>query len=186
MKMLFAPLPDVDTLRCLIRYEPDTGKLFWRHRPRFYFSTDAECARWNGRYAETPALAAETKAGYLSGAIFKRLYQAHRVCWTIYAGREPELIIDHINGIRSDNRIANLREATFEQNVGNRAPNIGSTSEFRGVAWCKRDKRWLAYCANKPIGRFIDELSAAKAFNEFASAHYGEFAKLNNVEGVSP
>src|SRR5690606_14422041 len=134
-RMRFAPIPPVGTLRELVSYDPDTGKLTWNFRKRSFFTSDREYLRWNNRYAGKAAFASKTRGGYLSGAIFKRLYLAHRVAWKIYTGDEPGLILDHINGDRTDNRIANLREATFEQNVGNRLPNADSTSRYRGVAW---------------------------------------------------
>lgn len=182
-RMRFAPLPPVETLRELVSYDPDTGKLTWNFRKRSFFTSDREYLRWNNRYAGKAAFAYKTRGGYLSGAIFKRLYLAHRVAWKIYTGDEPGLILDHINGDRTDNRIANLREATFEQNVGNRFPNADSTSRYRGVAWCKRDKRWIAYCASRVIGRFQNETEAAAAYNTAAIAHYGEFAKINIITG---
>jgi len=181
--MKFAPLPPVEMLRELISYDHTTGALTWNQRPRGYFKSDGDSQRWNNRYSGKPAFACPTKHGYLSGAIFKRLYQAHRICWTIYTGGEPSLILDHINGDRADNRIANLREATFMQNIGNRASVVGSSSAFRGVSWCTRDKRWIAYCAGRTVGRFTDELSAAKAYNQSAASHYGEFAKINVING---
>lgn len=179
--MRFNPLPDVETLRTLIHYDPETGTLEWKPRHRELFQKQGEFLRWNGRYAGTPALAKITPQGYRSGKLGGVYLLAHRVCWKIQTGKDPEEILDHVNGVRSDNRFANLREATFEQNVGNRASNRETSSKYRGASWCSRDRFWASYCAGVWLGRFQTEEEAALAYNAYAIKHYGEFAKLNHI-----
>lgn len=50
-------------------------------------------------------------------------------------GDWPKDQLDHINGVRDDNRIENLREVTSQQNNFNRKPNSNSTSNYKGVSW---------------------------------------------------
>src|SRR6516165_2528570 len=94
----------------LLRYEPKTGKLFWKPRPIEMFAFDpsvhttkriysAERAwkKWNTRYAEKEALTAINNWGYRHGQVLGQTMQAHRVIWKMVTGRFPEMI-DHING----------------------------------------------------------------------------------------
>lgn len=179
--MKFIPLPDQEVLRQILDYNPKTGELFWKERDRKFFKTNGEFIRWNNRYRGKPALNSVMKGGYLNGAIFKVIYQTHRVIWKMVTGSDPKEILDHINGNRTDNRWCNLREATFAQNVGNRFGNKETSSKYRGASWCERDKFWASYCAGVALGRFKTEEEAALAYNEYAKAHYKEFAKLNNL-----
>lgn len=68
-----------ELLRQLLRYEPETGKLFWRLRSREYFSTENRFLSWNALYAGKEALTADTGAGYRHGAVLCHLFKAHRV-----------------------------------------------------------------------------------------------------------
>lgn len=62
-----------ETVRQLIRYEPDTGKLFWLERPREFFKTEASCKSWNKRFAGKEALISYDRDGYRVGGIFGRM-----------------------------------------------------------------------------------------------------------------
>jgi hypothetical protein len=87
--------------------------------------------------------------------------------------------VDHRNGNGLDNRRANLRPATHAQNQRNQRPRIVSTSEFKGVSWDSHRLKWHARIARRHLGRFDDELAAAKAYDAAARELYGEFAWLN-------
>ncbi len=99
----------------------------------------------------------------------------------------PALLVDHRNGNGLDNRRDNLRLATHSQNQCNKGksrPN--SSSRFIGVYFEKRSCRWVAKIVlhGKRIwlGRFTDELSAAKAYDRAACEYHKEFARLNFPE----
>jgi len=91
--------------------------------------------------------------------------------------------IDHINGDSCDNRLANLRVATHQQNMFNRRPVKSTTSKYKGVCWDKEIKKWKVCITikkkTKSIGRFCDEIEAAKAYDKFAKKYHKEFARLN-------
>jgi len=73
--------------------------------------------------------------GYCHIRVDSKRYQAHRLAWLYVHGEWPTNQIDHINGIRNDNRIANLREATRSENQQNRkTSNYNSTSGYLGVS----------------------------------------------------
>ncbi len=98
-------------------------------------------------------------------------------------GDPPGMIVDHINHNGLDNRKANLRIVTREQNLYNSRKNNSGTSKYKGVTFFKRDKRWRAYITHKKkhifIGSFPDEQAAAKAYDEKAKQLFGEYAFLN-------
>lgn len=138
-------LPSPELLRKLLRYEPDTGKLFWKERPVDMFKTIKSANSWNTRYSGKEALAADNGHGYLKGSIFRKTTKAHRVAWAMYHGEWPNGDIDHINGIKDDNRIENLRDVNALENLKNRALFSNNTSGYNGVYWCKSMRKWQAY-----------------------------------------
>lgn len=97
-------------------------------------------------------------------------------------GAPPEegMITDHINGDGLDNRRCNLRFVTHAQNMQNRRDKRG-TSLYRGVSASKG--KWVAVLCHNGVrtrlGTFADEIDAARAWDEAASAAYGEYARLN-------
>lgn len=107
----------------------------------------------------------------------------HRVIMHTTKGEE----VDHINGIRNDNRKSNLRLCTSSENKCNRPLTNANTSGYRGVRFDARDGRhkWRAEIKkNKKIiwlGYFDTAEQAAIAYNEAAIIYHGEFARLNNI-----
>ena len=94
--------------------------------------------------------------------------------------------VDHIDGNGLNNQKFNLRIVTRSQNKMNGNKYKNSSSIFKGVSWCKRDNKWRANIRlNKKLyflGSFINEIDAAKAYNEKAKELFGKYAKLNEVE----
>lgn len=162
-------LPSIDYLHKRLRYEPETGKLFWR-------DCEEMPKKWRTRWAGKEAFTSENGVGYCRGSIDAVMFLAHRVIWAIHYGEWPSDQIDHINGVRNDNRISNLRVATNVENQRNMSMNRSNTSGVCGVSWCKARGKWLAYIGvggrTINIGRFttIDAAAAARAE---ASRRYG-------------
>ena len=87
----------------------------------------------------------KTQKGYFSVQIDGKPYFVHRVIFLYVRGRNPEEVIDHINGIKGDNRIENLREITQSENNHNRRqPSVSNKSGYLGVCWSKAVKKWHA------------------------------------------
>jgi len=99
---------------------------------------------------------------------------AHRLAWLYTHGQWPEHEIDHINGVPTDNRIVNLREATTKQNGENRDKQRNNTSGYKGVTWSNKSKKWQTQiCHAKQrihIGVFEKVEDAYKAYLAKANA----------------
>ncbi len=154
----------------LLKYDPETGKLFWLPRPVEMFhgggkTSQAHIARtWNTRFADKEAFKADLH-GYLSGRIFRTLYRAHRIGWLLHYGEWPTHQIDHINGDRSDNRMINLRDVAASDNRKNQRLRSDNSSGTFGVDWDKNRQKWSARIGHKYLGRFEskDDAIAARA-----------------------
>jgi hypothetical protein len=95
----------------------------------------------------------------------------------------PGMLVDHINHDGLDNRKANLRLATPSQNSRNQRKCKPTASRYKGLSWDRDGKKWrVRIRANGryiPLGRFNDEIQAARAYDEAAKKYHGEFASLN-------
>src|SRR5690606_8977984 len=98
-------LPSQSYLQEAFRYDPETGDLFWRERPLSHFTSEVSRKRFNTRRSGQLA-GRQRRDGYSSVIVSMVDLMTHRVVWKLLHGDEPENL-DHINGVRSDNRIAN-------------------------------------------------------------------------------
>ncbi len=173
--MAFSPLPATDLLRQLLRYEPETGRLFWRERSPVHFekgegrSAEHRCALWNAKWANAEAFSQQTPCGYLRGTLLGRSFLAHRVIWAMEFGSAPSETIDHKNGNRSDNRLCNLKQLPMRQNARNLSVRKDTKSGVAGVSFDSRhrSKPWRAAIkvdgASIYLGRFASVEEAATA-----------------------
>ena len=139
--MASKPLASPEVLRQLLRYEPDTGRLFWKERPLLLCRSTPEWKRWNAQFCGQPALNTLAAGGYLRGAILGVHYSAHRVAWALHFGEWPKGQIDHIDRNRRNNAIENLRSVRPIDNNRNRSLPVNNTSGFVGVRE-SRPGRW--------------------------------------------
>ena len=168
-------LPSPELLRQLLRYEPETGELYWRTRTPCMFKRETDCKAWNVKYAGREALRSIGSHGYRNGSIKNKSILAHVAAYAIYYGEYPNNV-DHINGIRTDNRIKNLRSVTKRENSLNRAMSSKNTSGHTGVVWIKHIKKWQAKIKihGKQISLgFFSEINDAVKARRNAEAEYG-------------
>lgn len=159
-------LPDVNFLRNILTYDPKTGFLFWAIK-------SSRSIKFGQRAGFIE------KHGYERIRICGKTYLSHKIAWAIYYGSDCEKQIDHINGIRSDNRISNLREATANENARNRKIQKNNTSGIRGVEFNKNYLKWRASIRvdKKSIflGQFDNPQDAAKARKDAEELYHGKF-----------
>jgi hypothetical protein len=169
-------LPDVETLRKLLDYDPETGILTWKPRPENMFPNAAKAKRWNTRYAGKRAgNSIAYQKGYLAVCILERNQQVHRVLWALHYGRWPVDQIDHINGNPADNRLTNLREANTFVNCRNQRRPKNNTSGHVGVCFDKSAQKWGAYitCGKRVYLGCFSRKEDAVAARKAAEREYG-------------
>ena len=144
--------PEKPSLNEALSYCPETGLLTWR------------VAR--GRCAAGSPAGCDTERGYISVRVNSINLYAHRVAFEIMTGRKPEFI-DHINGVRSDNRWINLREVTRSENGMNMKKPATNRSGVIGVFWNTGKGKWTARIKinqkTKHLGDFNDFKEAVTA-----------------------
>lgn len=162
------PLPDQATLLKLLRYEPETGKLYWRERTPDMFSGRGRggavgmCARFNSQWAGKPALTAKTGSNHCSGLIQQESHLAHRVIWKMMTGEEPGEVW-HRNGIGTDNRFQNLIAHRPGQARRPDRPIGIRKGRHPGVWWNGECERWVAMLGTDFLGTFADRADAIEA-----------------------
>ncbi|NBJ09328.1 HNH endonuclease [Microvirga arsenatis] len=158
-----AALPP-ERLRELLTYDPGTGDIRW-------------AVRRSGSRGIGSIAGHTSKDGYIRIEINDRSFLAHRVAWALYHGVWPPAYLDHLNGNRSDNRIANLRSATATENRRYRASR--NSTGFRGVS--RSGNRFAASITvdgrTIHLGSYRLPEVAAEVYAQAARQHFGEFAR---------
>lgn len=152
-------------LKSILMYDPLIGHFTWVNCGSYRINPGTRAGSKNGK-------------GYIQICIHSKLYTAHRLAWLYTYGYFPAAWLDHINGNKSDNSIANLREATNAENQKNAKKRITNTSGFTGVS--RSYKRWRATASHNGksfnLGCFDTPEEASVAYKTFASKHHGIFA----------
>lgn len=174
----------------LFTYNPETGELTWKARPREHFTCDKGQKAFNTRYAGKVAGNKQERSNGDPQAVNVRLgvgtgiHRAHRVIWAMMTGEElpPSVLIDHKNGNPWDNRWSNLRKAAPHQNQYNSRIRRDNHSGIKGVAFVNRDQMWSA-CINVngkrlSLGHHQTKGLAAVARAKAALRHHGQFARF--------
>lgn len=111
-------------------------------------------------------------------------YLNSRLVFLWHKGYLPD-IIDHKDRNQMNDKIENLREATYTQNSTNTSKRKNASSQYLGVSYIKNNKKYRAAIRiNKigfSLGYYKTEIEAAMAYNESAKVHHGEFANLNII-----
>ena len=135
-----------ERLREVMSYDPETGEFTWL----VTLSNRAVA----GTVVRNPT------SGYLSARIDSVRYLQHRLVWLYVHGRWPAEEIDHANGVKDDNRLCNLREATRSQNMMNKPRLKRARSKYRGVYFHAQSDSWMARVGKRYIGRHATEEGA--------------------------
>lgn len=129
-------------------YDPATG-LFIRRRDK-------------GKWKQGNVAGCIDKHGYISISINGRKYKAHRLAFMYMLGSQPE-IVDHVNGLRSDNRWCNLRSCDAIENASNRIVHKNNVLGIKGVAWVEARNRFTGTVTCKGVTKSNDFKSIAEA-----------------------
>jgi hypothetical protein len=117
--------------------------------------------------------------GYVYVRLLGRSFGEHRLVHLLFSGEWPYQV-DHVNGVRNDNRPENLRSASHAQNCMNRKP-MGTSS--KGCYWQPKHQRWIAQIGvsgkRKTIGYYSTESEAAAAYANAAAELHGEFMRVS-------
>jgi hypothetical protein len=170
-------LPSTKYLHGCFEYNPVTGQLRWKHRPRHHFTTTKEWKRWNARFAGTIAGSVAGNRRHWAVKLGERTYQIHRIGWKLMTGKEPPPNIDHINRDGHDNRWANLREANQTKQNWNKGLQKNNSSGYRGVS--RDGGKWQATIqinrVQRHLGIFPTAREASAAYEAAARDLQGEF-----------
>lgn len=150
-----------ERLKELLEYNEATGYFTWK-------------ASLCSRRREGDIVGKDNKAylNYISITIDNNKYKLHRLVWLYVYGHMPNGQIDHINQIRKDNRLVNLREVNNIENSRNHTMNKNNISGVTGVHWDRGRNKWMAYIKvdykRIHLGRFTskEEAIAARAHAE--------------------
>lgn len=135
----------------LFNYEAETGILYWK-RPT------------GSRSVPGSPVGTLNFHGYYTVGIFGKKYKVHRIIWLYVYGYNPEHELDHINRIRTDNRIANLREVSRQCNLRNAKQHKSNTTGVTGISFDRRTSNWTSWITidskNRFLGRYSDYTEA--------------------------
>lgn len=143
-----------ERLKDLLHYDPETGIFNWLSRMSSKTPAGAIAGTLNSR-------------GYVTITLNGKKLLAHRLAWLYMYGYLPPLKLDHKNRVRTDNRLANLRLATNQQNSLNQTVRRDNTSGIRGVSFDRSRGKWRAHVGlngkHVNLGRFESSHAASEA-----------------------
>lgn len=152
---------DCNLLREILEYQPDTGLFFWKKAP-------------SGRVSGQK-VGGKDRQGYIRIRIDNIKYAAHRLAWMYVYGSFPNNFIDHINGIKDDNRICNLRDVTRSENMQNINKPQGKNI-YLGVYSVNKNKKYRAKIEidgrQIHLGYFPTQENARSAYIEAKKVHH--------------
>ena len=146
-------------LRAMLDYNPDTGDLTWSH--------SHATPRYAGRLAGGIGSANSGCAGYRVINLGRYgMWSGHRLAWLHYYGELPKNFVDHINGVRADNRIANLRDVTSALNLQNvKQASKNNKSGYLGVQ-TQGPRAYIAEIEANGVRHYIGFFTCPKAAHE--------------------
>jgi hypothetical protein len=168
-------------------YNAETGDLIWKERPLSDFTKTSICISWNNRCAGKRAGVMSTKKSGIPKKVmiefFGKNCGAHRIIWEMHYGEIPDkMVIDHKDGNPWNNRLDNLRLATFAQNTQNSGKKPWNTSGVKGVVFNKKNNNWYSsICVRRKrihLGSYPTKAMAAVAYAKASLRYHGKFSPI--------
>lgn len=157
-------------------FEHRDGKLYWK-----------KVAHPNKQYLVGTEAGSIHKTGYRHVTWMGSIHKVHRLIYLLVNGYLPKEI-DHINGDRLDNSLANLREVTRSQNQYNKSMCRNNTSGFRGVSWHNKSKAWSVRISvsgcGMHFGYFKDLELAGLVADEARAKYHGQYTYKPQSKGI--
>jgi hypothetical protein len=177
---------DPADLKEFLDYDAETGMLTWKRRDRKWFPSNRAFGMWNSTHPGKEAFTYVDVNGYQRGSVLGKSLSKHRLVWAIYYGKWPDKHIDHIDGVRTNNRIENLRNVSLQDNSKNAKRDIRNTSGQTGVSFYKITNRWRAMVRSKEgkdvsLGYFRnkDDAIAARKAAEIAHGYHPNHGRVD-------
>lgn len=165
----------VERLREVLSYDPDTG----------IFRRKLATAQ---RLSVGDIAGSKNDQGYLLIMVDRVRYKAHRLAWFYVNDEWPPHDVDHINGIRDDNRLANLRLATRAQNKANQVTYKNNSTGFKGVSFHKKNRCFVSYINRDKVRRYLGSFPSAEdahaAYCSAATEVHGEFTRTPTTQQI--
>lgn len=165
-------LVSAEELRSLLSYDKESGDFTW--------------IKSRGRMKSGQIAGVINGPGYSIITINRVQYLAHRLAWLYVNGEWPPQFIDHINGVRADNRLSNLRSVSHKENLRNQAQRSNNKSGCTGVYWIKASGKWQVFIRgdgkNVHVGmfdNFEDAVNARKKAEHERGFHKNHGRKEN-------
>lgn len=168
---------DQETLKAVIHYDPETG----------IFTNLKNGKKMGGINAN----------GYVIVCVKRKGYRAHRLAFLYMEGNLPPDQVDHINGIRADNRWKNLRHATSAENAKNQCRHSHCPRSIMGLQYKHQHKNWRVFLGSRTLGERASLLDAC-ALRKSAEIRHGyhsghgkakpeQISKIitNSIKGIS-
>ena len=165
-------LPPYEVVNYFLKYDSKTGIVTWKFTASKYMKAGKRVG-----WLDTQ--------GYYSTRFLTRNYKLHRLCWLLHYKEDPGgMCVDHIDGNKINNKINNLRLATYQQNRINSGTRSDNKTGATGVSWSKRSNCYIAKVTidNKAVysGHFHCLEEAIQARNNAANRIFKEFARIDN------
>jgi len=157
-----------EKLKELLNYDMSTGQFYWLET--------------RGRFKKDTIAGYIDNTGYIKIEIDGKKYRAHRLAWVYVHGSIPDgMIVDHIDGIKTDNRIFQLRLANFSQNNSNCGLRKNNKTGVKGVHFCRGKYRARIKLNGKynHLGYFDTLEQAAQAYKDASPIYHGQFGRTS-------